>query len=472
MPVLWDIRLYPEPMHLAATTSPALRRNDVTRSPSRRKLRSIGLLAAVVVMIALPPIGVGDAAPVGDGHRVDPISVRGRARLTPAMRKAAPAGFRDLGPGLGLRRAVSSYSVVVRDVDDDGWIDLLIGHHGHRAELFLNRHDGATWSGLEVVASFYDTIHDRRDRHGCTIDDVDLDGLDDIFCAKGAQSGTAKKWNELWMQGPGNTWTDRAHAYGVEDHWGRGRFPMFMDLNHDPYPDLFIGNDIPRKDDRRSPNRTFINLGGQRFEEVKLGVTRELGDTCTDVADYDDDGREDLLLCGRYRLYLFRRRPKSFTDVRERVKLPWVKATAARFADLDDDGQLDLVYATRERLEVRLQRRDHTFGRVVARHALLHAHGLATGDPDGDGDTDIYVVEGCVGRVNQDDWLLVNAGTGRRFVRRRVEPVSRGCGDTAAAADFDRDGRDEFVVVNGGGREQPLDLDGPDQVLTMGDWKP
>jgi hypothetical protein len=50
--------------------------------------------------------------------------------------------------------------------------------------------------------------------------------------------------------------------------------------------------------------------------------------------------------------------------------------------------------------------------------------------------------------------------------------VADGCGDTAAAVDMDRDGMDEFVVLNGGGRGQPLDLDGPDQVLTLGDWRP
>jgi hypothetical protein len=417
------------------------------------------------------PIG-GGAARSDDGHRIAPVSIGGRARPTPAMQRAAPAGLRDLGPSLGLSRSASSYTVVVRDVDDDGWVDLFIGHHGHGAELYVSRYDGGAWRGFENRMRFHDTIHERRDRHGCTIEDVDLDGLDDIFCAKGARSGTAKKWNELWMQGASNTWSDRAHHYGVEDHWGRGRFPVFMDLDRDRYPDLFVGNDIPRKDDRRSPNRTFVSVGGERFEAVKLGVTRELGDTCTDVADYDRDGRQDLLLCGRHRLFLFRRRPARFVDVRERVNLPPMRATAARFADLDDDRRLDLVIATREMLEVRLQRWDHTFGRVVARHGLLHGHGVAVGDPDGDGDTDLYVVEGCVGRENQDDWLLLNDGTGERFARRRVRPVATGCGDTAAAGDFDRDGKDEFVVLNGGGREQPLDLDGPDQVLTMGDWEP
>jgi hypothetical protein len=37
--------------------------------------------------------------------------------------------------------------------------------------------------------------------------------------------------------------------------------------------------------------------------------------------------------------------------------------------------------------------------------------------------------------------------------------------------DFDRDGLQDVVVLNGGGNAQPLDLDGPDQLLTMGGWQ-
>jgi FG-GAP-like repeat len=378
--------------------------------------------------------------------------------------------FRDLGWRLDLRRQTSSYTVVTRDLDDDGWTDLLIGHHGHQADLLMNMPVDGETTGLSIVATFYDTIHERRDRHGCAIADVNLDGLDDIFCTKGAKSGTAKKWNELWMQSPSNVWTDRAGAYGVEDRWGRGRFPAFLHLNRDRYPDLFVGND-PRHDGRPSPNRTYLNVRGERFVEVRLGVSREFGNNCTDVADYDRDGRQDLLVCGQHRLFLFRQLPARFRSIGERVNLPLVRRpTAARFGHLNRDRRLDIVVITRESVAVRLQRADHTFGPTVAWRPLSNGHGVTVGDPDGDGDNDIYVVEGCVRRRNRDDVLLVNDGSGRHFLLRRMDRVRYGCGDTAATLDFDRDGMDEFVVLNGGGKDQPLDLDGPDQLLTMGDW--
>src|SRR4029450_12492030 len=121
--------------------------------------------------------------------------------------------------------------------------------------------------GFQPVYRLVDTIHARPDRHGCIFGDPNVDRQLDILCMKGAQQGYAKKWNELWIQGPAGSWTDAAHGWGVEDVWGRGRHPAWIDLNGDRWPDLFLGNDEPRYDDHTSPNRTFVNVGGTRFRE-------------------------------------------------------------------------------------------------------------------------------------------------------------------------------------------------------------
>jgi hypothetical protein len=130
---------------------------------------------------------------------------------------------------------------------------------------------------------------------------------------------------------------------------------------------------------------------------------------------------------------------------------------------------LDLVLATARRVQVRLQRPDHTYGQPVLDLPIRHGHGLAVGDPDGDGDTDVYLVEGCVRGRNMPDWLLVNEAGPSAYEPRRVARVQDGCGDTAEAIDFDGDGMDEFVVLNGGGTDQALPR-GPEQLLTLGSW--
>jgi hypothetical protein len=107
---------------------------------------------------------------------------------------------------------------------------------------------------------------------------------------------------------------------------------------------------------------------------------------------------------------------------------------------------------------------------------MAHGHGLAVGDVDGDGMPDVYAVDGCANRVNSQDILLRNGGDGRTWQSLDLPPLPpgelAGCGDTAAVVDMDRDGAMDVVVLNGGGNDQPLDLDGPDQLLTLGDWHP
>jgi VCBS repeat protein len=396
-----------------------------------------------------------------------------------AASSAAEPTVRDVGPMVGFRRHESSYTVAVADVNDDGWPDVLIGHHGSRpAELFLNQPDGAGGTlGFEPVYRLVDTIHARPDRHGCIFGDPNRDRLLDIVCMKGAQQGYAEKWNELWIQGPAGTWTDRAHAWAIEDVWGRGRHPAWIDLNGDRWPDLFLGNDEPRYDNHVTPNRTYVNVGGTHFREVDLGVTHQDGSACVQVLDVNDDGRDDILLCGDIQTHLYVRQGNRFVDEASAYGIPrFPIANGGEIVDLSGDGIPDLVLVHLHDVEIRLGTADGTFGPPVLRRAMGHGHGLAVGDVNGDGAPDVYAVDGCDDRVNEPDLLLLNDGTGRDWTQLPLPMLPAGelagCGDTAAMVDFDRDGKQDIVVLNGGGNAQPLDLDGPDQLLTLGSWQP
>jgi len=373
--------------------------------------------------------------------------------------------IRDIGVQSGLRVEQRSYAVRARDVDGDGRRDLLFVHHTGPTELFRS-----TSSGFELQATFVDETHGENDRHDCAWGDVDLDGRLDLYCVKGARVGTAEKHNELWMQQPDGTFVDRAGAFRVVDRWGRGRRTEFLDLNGDAFPDLFVGNAFPRRDGRPTPNRTFLNVQGERFRRADMGLTREAGASCVDVGDFDGDGSDDLLICEKRGLRLYLRRQGGFDDATGAFGIPERAVAWARSHDLDRDGALDLVTITERRLTVRLRVRAGRFDRPSLRLPLEMGHAVEIADIDGRAGADLLVVQGCVDGVNVDDLVLLNDGTARIWQQHSTPGDVPGCGDVAATLDFDRDGAIEFVVMNGGGQGQPLSPVGPDQLLTMGDW--
>ena len=208
-----------------------------------------------------------------------------------------------------------------------------------------------------------------------------------------------------------------------------------------------------------------------------MGITRQDGSMCAQVADVNGDGWDDILLCGDDQVYLYLRQGDRFVRANDRFGVPTGPlANGAEIVDVSGDGIDDLVIVHLDSLEIRLGGADGRFGAPVFTQALEHGHGLAIGDVNGDGAPDVYAVDGCRDRVNAPDVLLLNGGDGTSWTQLDLPALPpgalAGCGDTAAMVDFDRDGMQDIVVLNGGGNAQPLDLDGPDQLLTLGDWRP
>ena len=72
---------------------------------------------------------------------------------------------------------------------------------------------------------------------------------------------------------------------------------------------------------------------------------------------------------------------------------------------------------------------------------------MAVGDADGDGDLDVYgLVTNAAANTNPRDVVYRNAGL--RFTAVPV-PAAAGIGDAVVALQGNRDGRAEFLVLNG-----------------------
>jgi FG-GAP-like repeat len=363
----------------------------------------------------------------------------------------------DVGEEAGIYEYTRTYGSLALDFDDDGWDDLLVNRHYFAyLRLYRNNHDGtfADVTGNAIPQS----QKNIRDPHGCAAADVNRDGRLDIFCTSGGVHGTAPNRKTLWIHQRDGTFSSEAHKYEVEDRFARGRVVTFVDANGDAYPDLFHGTTPERSDGQRSPNRLFINEGGTRFRNApEYGVTRPEGANTVQAADFDRDGREDLLLCSELAgIRLYRNiANERYQDVADDVNAD-AQCGAAAFGDVDGDSWLDLIYLGGGGLHVRIQRQ----GRFERFYDLEVSDvvALAPGDVDADGLTDIYVVRRGPRDADYDDLMLVNRGGGR-FVNMLIPQTPRGEGESVTALDYDRNGHTDFVVENGkGGSEGPVRL--------------
>lgn len=382
------------------------------------------------------------------------------AQLAPA-RASAPIATDDARRA-GVFELADTWSANVGDLDADGWKDvLLVRHFFKTARLYHNNRGHFS----EIDAGTFSV----KDRHDCAWGDVDQDGLPDVYCTIGACRGTCAKRNELWMQQPDHTFINRATEFGVTDPYGRGRWSTFLDVNHDAYPDLYVGNGSPRRDSISSPARLFINVGGSHFRDAEeYGVNEEIGSRSVQAVDFDRDGWSDLIVCGESSLFLYRNELGArFTDVAGSRGVPIGSCQQAMLVDLDGDGWRDLIRVRRTSLTVQLQATGF-FGAPVYIRELVAGTDVAAGDINRDSRPDIYVVQGDGNHrdtmTNSPDLMLLNNGSGTRFSTVPIPQARYGRGQSVAAIDYNRNGRRDFLVLNGA-----TGLDGPIQLISF--WK-
>jgi hypothetical protein len=364
--------------------------------------------------------------------------------LVGATSAAAAPHLVDVSAAAGIADVTKTWSAEAGDVNNDGFDDLLIGNHYSKpAYLYVNQMDGTF---ARIAGNAFRT----RDRHDCSFGDANRDGLQDIYCAIGGCKGRCLSTNELWIQGPSGQFKDKAAAYGVADRRGRGRDNTFLDVNHDGYQDLYVGNDFPRQDGFKSKNKLFINDGGNHFHSAPAyHLNRQVGGKVVQAIDYDGDGWKDLLVCGKRHLFLYRNlKGKRFRDVSQRagVAIPCEGVVVAR---LNDDERPDLAVVTWSRLRVFLQRGNNTFRPSSARRPLEGGREVAAGRVNGDRLDDLYVVQtGRPGR-DQPDRLFLDENGGRHLRSIGIPQTRRGKGDYVTSLDYDGNGRSDFLVMNG-----------------------
>ncbi|MBK6863088.1 MAG: VCBS repeat-containing protein [Ideonella sp.] len=347
------------------------------------------------------------------------------ARLASVLLLAAHAASAQVNYGETLVEWSQVWGSVVADFDRDGQPDLFIEGHDANDRIWY-----ATPTGYMPGAQ----VFPRSDRHACAAADVNRDGRMDIYCAIGAHQGTGVKANELWLQRRDGTFRT-AKDFGAEDPYGRGRRPVFFNMNRDKLPDLYVTNYAePRPDGQPNINRVYVNQGRQGFAEVTTLATGPNGSLCAGKGDINHDGWDDLVVCvngAPGHLYV-NTATGDFEDLA--LKVVGGKWKDAKLEDMNADGWHDLVLITNDnRLQVWLNTRVAPyFGRPEFEDALPNIGvSIAIGDFNLDGHKDLYVVlqdADCQTTLHDIAPDLAFMGTPAGWERRQLPQGYDGCG--------------------------------------------
>ena len=346
------------------------------------------------------------------------------------------SGTGDRGFGMG---------VACGDYDQDGDIDLYVTNYGANV-LYQNDGTGhftdvtaaagVGHAGWSTGAGFFDyDLDGDLDLYVCQylfwsvnteIDCYNNRGVLD-YCAPTNYNTPAP--DLIYRNNGDGTFTDVSHEARLGTSLGTGLGFVAGDFNDDGWLDVFIAND-QMKDQLwiNQKDGSFVNdalLAGcavdqDGIEKAGMGVT---------IADIDDDGDLDLLVCNLNHESdsLYRNDGGYFTDITSQAGLGAVSRIFTRFGmawhDFNHDGLLDLYqangsvaskaqsYAEDPYAEPNLLFRGIApakFTEQLPRGGTAEmlygtSRGAAFGDIDNDGDIDILV-------LNRDDhvYMLIN----------------------------------------------------------------
>ena len=228
--------------------------------------------------------------------------------------------FEDVSAKVGLTGPFPfTHGAAAFDYDNDGWLDLLLTGY-NRLMLFHNEPDGQ--GGRKFVdVTTKAGLTDTRWSSAAAWGDLDGDGYPEIYVSHYGDwgfdtnhptdctyDGTTRDVcqprrfkplpHSLYKNNKDGTFTDISEAMKLRKD-GKGLGVLFVDLNHDGRPDIYVANDT---DD----NYLYINRGkpGElKLEEVGLGagVARDDrgiadGSMGIDAADFDRTGRASLIV--------------------------------------------------------------------------------------------------------------------------------------------------------------------------------
>ena len=387
--------------------------------------------------------------------------------------------FTDVTEKAGIANSMLGMGLAVGDYNNDGWPDLYITGYGG-SKLYRNSgkgnftdvtgQTGVNNSGWGTSAAFLDYDNDGYlDLFVCNYLTYDEKHLPCTFyggkpyCLIKNFKGSASR---LFHNNGDETFTDVSEKARVARTNGKGLGVVALDYDNDSRVDIFQANDA-------AANFLFHNNGDGTFSDVALeaGVAFDpdgnaRGGMGVDAEDLDGDGYLEIFVAnfsGETNALFHNDRDGLFTEITNKlglgaISLP-LSGFGSRFFDYNNDGLVDLFVHNGHPFEPINQLVPETtyrerpflfenttlgFRDVAGEHGnalkkFYAGRGLAVGDIDNDGDSDL---------------LLMNVGEPPVLLRNDGGNANHWLGIKLVGIKSNRDAVGAKITVTAGGRRR------------------
>jgi hypothetical protein len=211
----------------------------------------------------------------------------------------------SLKAGVSDKYGYYGFASAFVDLDDDGWVDLVVANDSTPNYLYRNRHDG-TFEDMSYVSGFAVNGEGREQASmGIGIGDYDRDGKLDLYL-----TSFSDDYNCLYRNDGNASFSDVSYEAGLGQPtipflgWGTG----FLDYDNDGLLDLFVANghvypSINNQDwgtTYAQRPQLFRNLDGKKFQEIPpatgSGLARVIQARGAAFGDLFNDGHIDVVI--------------------------------------------------------------------------------------------------------------------------------------------------------------------------------